>query len=124
MIGRFALGFYRRLTALARFPAYLLLRYRLGQGKEDKTRWSERRGKASLVRPDGPLIWVHGASVGETISILPIVDKILAEGINVLITSGTVTSARLLDRRLRVREGGRFQRRGERTDNDAAAVQR
>ena len=100
MIGRLALGLYRRVTSLARLPAYTLLRYRLGQGKEDKNRWTERRGKASLVRPDGPLIWVHGASVGETISILPIVDRILAEGINVLITSGTVTSARLLDRRL------------------------
>ena len=100
MIGRLALGLYRRVTSLARLPAYTLLRYRLGQGKEDKKRWKERRGKASLIRPDGPLIWVHGASVGETISILPIVDRILAEGINVLITSGTVTSARLLDRRL------------------------
>ena len=100
MIGRLALGLYRNVTSLARLPAYTLLRYRLGQGKEDKNRWTERRGKASLVRPDGPLIWVHGASVGETISILPIVDRILAEGINVLITSGTVTSARLLDRRL------------------------
>jgi 3-deoxy-D-manno-octulosonic-acid transferase len=100
MIGNLALGLYSFVTSLGRLFVYGLLRHRMGKGKEDVVRWAERRGRPSMSRPEGPLVWVHGASVGETISILPIVDRILAEGVNVLITSGTVTSARLLDRRL------------------------
>lgn len=100
MIGNLALRLYSVVTSCARMFVYGLLRHRMGKGKEDVTRWGERRGRPSMSRPEGPLVWVHGASVGETISILPIVDRILAEGVNVLITSGTVTSARLLDRRL------------------------
>jgi len=100
MIGNLALRLYSFVTSLGRLFVYGLLRHRMGKGKEDVERWAERRGRPSMSRPEGPLVWVHGASVGETISILPIVDRILAEGINVLITSGTVTSARLLDRRL------------------------
>jgi 3-deoxy-D-manno-octulosonic-acid transferase len=100
MIGNLALRLYSAVTSAARLFVYALLRHRMGKGKEDVSRWAERRGRPSMSRPEGPLVWVHGASVGETISILPIVDRILAEGVNVLITSGTVTSARLLDRRL------------------------
>jgi len=100
MIGNLALGLYSFVPSLGRLFVYGLLRHRMGKGKEDVVRWAERRGRPSMSRPEGPLVWVHGASVGETISILPIVDRILAEGVNVLITSGTVTSARLLDRRL------------------------
>jgi len=100
MIGNLALRLYSFATSVGRLFVYGLLRHRMGKGKEDVVRWAERRGRPSMSRPEGPLVWVHGASVGETISILPIVDRILAEGVNVLITSGTVTSARLLDRRL------------------------
>ena len=37
-------------------------------GKEDLKRFNERMGRPQLKRPDGKLIWLHGASVGESLS--------------------------------------------------------
>ena len=67
-------------------------------GKEDPTRVDERWGKAHIARPQGPLVWFHAASVGETQSILPLVTSILdaRPDLHVLMTSTTRTSAQLL----------------------------
>ncbi len=100
MIGPLALGIYRVLTGLGRPAFAALLRRRAMAGKEDRTRLGERRGESTVPRPAGPLVWIHGASVGETISLLPLVQRLAADRIAVLVTSGTVTSARLMARRL------------------------
>ncbi|PWJ17427.1 3-deoxy-D-manno-octulosonic acid transferase [Jannaschia seohaensis] len=78
------------------------LKSRLAQGKEDAARLEERRGIASLPRPDGPLIWFHAASVGESVSLLEMIRRIGEErpDTHFLITSGTVTSAEILASRL------------------------
>lgn len=80
----------------------VILRRRLARGKEDPARLPERQGIASHARPDGPLVWLHGASVGEAVSALGIIDRLLAgnERLNVLLTTGTLTSARLMETRL------------------------
>lgn len=77
-----------------------LLDRRRKRGKEDSERLGERKGEASLPRPAGILAWLHGASVGEVISLLPIAEHLRARGIGVLVTSGTVTSAEVARRRL------------------------
>ena len=78
----------------------LVLASRLKRGKEHPQRLSERRGEAKIARPPGPLIWAHGASVGEMLAVIPLVEGLRARNFNVLVTSGTVTSARLAERRL------------------------
>ena len=91
---------YRRLAAVAMPLTPLLLRERVRRGKESSERVGERRGDSPLSRPPGPLVWVHGASVGEILAIVPLVERIRARGFNVLVTSGTTTSAELAARRL------------------------
>jgi 3-deoxy-D-manno-octulosonic-acid transferase len=86
-------------THIASPFARLVLRQRAARGKEDWTRMNERLGVAGVARPEGRLIWVHGASVGESLSALPLIEK-LREDTTVLVTSGTVTSAALLGQRL------------------------
>ena len=78
------------------------LRRRLGAGKEDPDRQDERRGKASLPRPEGRLVWIHAASVGESLSILELIRLFLDEhgDASILVTTGTITSATLMAERL------------------------
>jgi len=78
----------------------LFLRRRAQRGKEDFSRLDERRGHPGLDRPQGRLAWLHGASVGEGLALLPLVDRLIARGFGVLVTTGTVTSARILAQRL------------------------
>ena len=94
------LAAYRLLTAIATPLASHVLDHRLKRGKEHPERLPERRGIAGAARPRGPLVWVHGASVGELVAVLPLTARILARELNVLVTSGTVTSAALAEKRL------------------------
>jgi 3-deoxy-D-manno-octulosonic-acid transferase len=96
-----ALRFYRLAsTAAAPTLAPRLLNWRLKRGKENPERIAERYGEASLPRPAGPLIWIHGASVGEMLAVIPLIERLRTKNFAVLMTSGTVTSAALAERRL------------------------
>ncbi len=78
------------------------LKQRLKRGKEDPARLYERFGGASFSRPSGKVVWFHGASVGESISILKLIDQLLERQptLNILVTTGTITSANLLAKHL------------------------
>lgn len=100
-LARAALAAYRFAGALAYPLLGPYVGYRVSRGKEDSGRRRERYGYASVERPEtGPLVWVHAASVGESVAVTPLVRAIAADGINVVITTGTMTSARLVDERL------------------------
>ena len=71
---------YRVLTDLSALPLAGWLRYRAGRGKEVPGRLGERRGVALEQRPEGRLAWFHGASMGEALSLLPIVTRVQAAG--------------------------------------------
>lgn len=90
-----------RLATIAATPfASAALNWRANHGKEDPARLAERMGESNRPRPRGRLVWLHGASVGESLSLLPLIDRFIQRGLEVLVTSGTVSSARVLSARL------------------------
>ena len=76
------------------------LHLRVLRGKEIGARIPERYGVADTVRPQGSLVWIHAASVGESLSALPLISALEAQAWQVLITTGTVSSAEVLKDRL------------------------
>jgi len=97
---RLALSAYR-FGGIAVYPLigpYLAVR--AAKGKEDSARKLERSGYASANRPQGPLIWFHAASVGETSAVIPLIREIRRRDIHVILTTGTITSAKVAHERL------------------------
>ena len=94
------LGIYRAVTTLGLPLIRVYLAQRKARGKEDIARFGERLGRPGRPRPEGPLIWLHAASVGESLSMLPLIRGILDGERTVLVTTGTVTSARMMAERL------------------------
>jgi 3-deoxy-D-manno-octulosonic-acid transferase len=101
---------YRALTQPLAPIATGYLAQRRRRGKEHPIRFPERRGIASGTRPDGALVWIHAASVGEATAVLGLIEHLLdtRPDLEILITTGTVTSARLLETRLPARARHQF----------------
>ncbi len=93
------LRLYRSVLRRASPVAGRIVARRLKRGKEDPARVTERRGVASRARPPGHLVWVHGASVGEILAVAALVERLIALGFHVLLTSGTRTSAEVAAKR-------------------------
>ncbi|MCJ8151557.1 lipid IV(A) 3-deoxy-D-manno-octulosonic acid transferase [Shinella sedimenti] len=99
-LARLTLSIYR-WGGVALYPVigpYLAVR--AAKGKEERARRRERYGVAAVPRPAGPLVWFHAASVGETNSIIPLIKEVRRRGIAVVLTTGTVTSAKVVQDRL------------------------
>ena len=96
------LSLYRLFGVIGAPVISLYLNRRKSRGKEDLARFNERLGIAEIKRPEGALVWLHGASVGESISLLALIEKMTIEqpNVNYLLTTGTVTSAAMMAERL------------------------
>lgn len=96
------MSLYQGLTKNAAPLLEIYLQRRLKRGKEDPARTGERRGRPSKPRENKPLVWFHAASVGESQSLLILIKQLLADypGIQVMVTTGTITSAKLMAERL------------------------
>src|SRR3954454_3097108 len=90
------LQLYRSGLAALEPAAASFLLWRTRRGKEDPARLPERRGLPGRERPDGRLAWVHGASSGEILPLVLIVERLTRRGFYVLVASGTRTSAELI----------------------------
>ena len=96
------LPLYRAATRLGAPLITAYMNKRLAAGKEDAERFQERHGEASIARPPGTLVWLHAASVGESLSMLPLIETLASRhpDMTLLMTTGTVTSAKLMAERL------------------------
>ena len=90
---------YRKLSSAVLPLAPALIKRRLKQGKEDPARVGERRGLSRDTRPSGPMIWIHGASVGEVLAAAALIERLRELNLRILLTSGTVTSAAIVAKR-------------------------
>ena len=99
-VGGLAFAVYRFAGQLLNPLLPLLLERRAKRGLEDRARRSERLGIANAPAPDGDVIWVHAASVGETNAVLPLIERLTAEGRSIVMTTVTVTGGKIAAERL------------------------
>jgi len=92
---------YKIITYLFYPFAPIYLYFRKLRKKEDTIRYKEKLSKISISRGDGFLVWFHVASVGEAMSILPLIDGCMREQKidKILITSITLSSGKILEKR-------------------------
>ena len=92
------LKIYQIITYIIRPLFFIFFIIRILNNKEEKGKFFERKGFSKSKRPAGTLIWIHAASVGETLSTLPLIDRLIdfSSDYNILLTTGTKTSKNLI----------------------------
>ncbi|MFK7902388.1 MAG: 3-deoxy-D-manno-octulosonic acid transferase [Nitratireductor sp.] len=100
LVTKITLGTYKLFGSVVYPFMGPFLQFRARKGKEERRRRYERYGYSSHERPKGPLVWFHAASVGEAMAVLALIERVDALGLNTILTTGTVTSAEVVEGRL------------------------
>ena len=97
----FTLKIYQIITNIIRPFFFIFFNIRLLKNKEERGHFNVRKGISEIKRPSGKLIWIHAASVGEALSSLPLIDRLInsTSNYNILLTTGTKTSKNLILKR-------------------------
>ena len=91
---------YQILLSIILCFSPIIVIIRIIKNKEDKFRFKEKFCLFSKKRGGGKLIWFHGSSVGEILSVIPVIkkyenDKSISK---ILITSSTLSSSKVLEK--------------------------
>ncbi len=91
--------FYQFLLFIIVLISPLIIIFRLFKNKEHKKRFIEKFSLIKKNRPKGNLIWFHAASVGELMSIIPLIQELEKnKGIKtILVTTSTLSSSKIFE---------------------------
>ena len=94
------LFFYRILINLILLLSPIIILFRIIKKKEHPTRFLEKLGISSKNRMQGKVIWFHGSSVGEVLSIMPLIERLEKNSKikQIVITSSTLSSSKVLEK--------------------------
>ena len=89
--------FYQLIVSIILLFSPIIILYRIIKGKEHKRRFLEKFSFATKKRKKGNLIWFHGASVGELMSIIPVIKRLEKNKKvkKIIVTSSTTSSAKI-----------------------------
>jgi 3-deoxy-D-manno-octulosonic-acid transferase len=107
--GSALLSAYRLASTLARPLVALRLAWQHRRNRHEPEWIRERTGRATLARPDGRLAWVHAANVNDGRALLTLVDRLVARGFNVLLSTRAPLSAHAVKRMLPAGSFHQFQ---------------
>ena len=90
--------FYQIIISILLIFSPIIIFFRILKNKEDQKRFKEKFSQIDKKRKKGKLIWFHGASVGEIMSIIPLIKYYEKQtAINqILITSSTLSSSKII----------------------------
>ena len=94
---------YRLIINVVCFFSPIILKIRIYRKKEDENRYTEKLSIIKKRKPQGKLVWFHAASVGELLSVIPLLEKLekIKEIKSILLTTNTLSSSKIFKKKIK-----------------------